>query len=370
LIIFTIFRLVVPRTIESSTSTTRLPNRLLRLDDGAPDVVVPDQAHLERDVGLLAVPDRRAHPRIRHGHDDVGVGRRFLGEAHAQVGPHLVHAVPEHVAVGPREVDVFEDAVLQRLRAERLDRPQAAGVDDQDLARFHVPHVGRADQIERARLRADDEGIAQSAECERTEAVWIAHRDQPVVGQDGQRIGAAGLANRFDQRALDRVGLGPRVQVQEDLRVAGGLEDRSLADEVVAQLARVDEVAVVADGNLAVHAIADQRLGVDEPALAGGRVADVPDRVGAGQLGERRFVERVGHLPHDLQDVDRVARGGRDAGALLSAVLERVQAEVHEVGGLTMSEDTEDSALVLEFIEHDSPAGRGARPSWTCRLSG
>ena len=57
-----ILRLVVPRTMESSTTTTRLPfktsrsgvqldldaevaDRLLRLDESAPDVMIADQAH-------------------------------------------------------------------------------------------------------------------------------------------------------------------------------------------------------------------------------------------------------------------------------------------------------------------------------------
>ena len=39
-------------------------------------------------------------------------------------------------------------------------------------------------------------------------------------------------------------------------------------------------------------------------------------------------------------------------GALLPAVLQRVQAEVGEVRGLGMTEDPEDAALVLELVEH------------------
>ena len=60
----------------------------------------------------------------------------------------------------------------------------------------------------------------------------------------------------------------------------------------------------------------------------------------------------------------RVAVGGDDAGALLAAVLEGVETEIREVGGLGMPEDPEDTALVLELVEHGMVcAGRRARPS-------
>ena len=43
-----------------------------------------------------------------------------------------------------------------------------------------------------------------------------------------------------------------------------------------------------------------------------------------------------------------------DAGALLPAMLQRVEAEVGQVGRFGMAEDAEDAALVFEFIEHGS----------------
>ena len=78
----TILREVVPRTIESSISTTRLPAMIsrtglsftltpklridcLRLDEGAADVVVARHAELERQPRLAAVADRRDRDRCR-----------------------------------------------------------------------------------------------------------------------------------------------------------------------------------------------------------------------------------------------------------------------------------------------------------------
>ena len=85
-------------------------------------------------------------------------------------------------------------------------------------------------------------------------------------------------ADRLDDRVLDAPRLRPRVEVEDDLGVAVRLEDRALLDEIVAQLVRVDDVAVVAERDLAVRAVDQDRLGVQQLALAGGRVAHVADR--------------------------------------------------------------------------------------------
>ena len=42
--------------------------------------------------------------------DDVGVGRRFLGELRAQLAPDLVHVLTENPAVRPRKIDELEYA--------------------------------------------------------------------------------------------------------------------------------------------------------------------------------------------------------------------------------------------------------------------
>ena len=96
--ICTIFGEVVPRTIESSTSTTRLPSssarlalcfslhahvadRVGRLDEGAADIVVADDAEIEGEARRLREADRRRRAGIGHRHDDVGLGRRFRAPA-------------------------------------------------------------------------------------------------------------------------------------------------------------------------------------------------------------------------------------------------------------------------------------------------
>ena len=99
-------------------------DRLRRLDEGAADVVIADQPEAQRDLRFFRIADRRAHARVGNRHDDVGGDAGLARQRAAEIGAHLVDALAEHLAVGPREVDVLEDAVRQRRGRKRLDRAQ------------------------------------------------------------------------------------------------------------------------------------------------------------------------------------------------------------------------------------------------------
>ena len=167
----TIFTEVVPRTMKSSTSTMRLPSttarlarvlhahaefahRLRRLDEGAADIMVADDAELVGHAACLREAERGRHAGIGHRHDDVGVDRRFARRARAHALAHVVDAAAVHDRVGPGEVDVFEDAGPRRLPgAKRIDSMPVVG-DDDDLAVLDVADEAGADDVERAGLRA------------------------------------------------------------------------------------------------------------------------------------------------------------------------------------------------------------------------
>ena len=125
--ICTIWRVVLPRTIESSTTTRRLPRDdlgqrvelhpqavlaqlLAGLDEGARDVAVLDQAVVLRQAGRPRVAARGGVAGVGHGDHEVGVDRRLAPQDLA----HRARARPDGVAleqrVGAREVDVLEDA--------------------------------------------------------------------------------------------------------------------------------------------------------------------------------------------------------------------------------------------------------------------
>ena len=142
---FTSFFDVVPRTIESSTRTTRLPpttdrtgfsftltpkfaDRLLRLDEGPADVVVPHEPHAVRDAALLGVAEGREDPRVGDGDDDVGRDGVLAGEAPPERAAGLRDRLVEDGRVGAREVDVLEDAEgrppSHRERTTKRRRPR------------------------------------------------------------------------------------------------------------------------------------------------------------------------------------------------------------------------------------------------------
>jgi hypothetical protein len=73
-----------------------------RLDEGAADIVVADQAELERQAGGLGVADRRRNAGIRDGDDDVGGGGVLLGELGADALPAFESLyVPENGDLSP-----------------------------------------------------------------------------------------------------------------------------------------------------------------------------------------------------------------------------------------------------------------------------
>ena len=116
----------------------------------------------------------------------------------------------------------------------------------------------------------------------------------------------------------------------------------------------------MANRDLAVRAINQDRLRVQQPALPRRRVPHVPDGGRPGQARQRLAIERVGDVAHRPRDAYLPAIRGGDARALLSPMLQRVQTEVRHVGGLEVAEDAEDTALVLELIEHVFQATRFA----------
>ena len=99
------------------------------------------------------------------------------------------------------------------------------------------------------------------------------------------------------------------------------------------------------------RAVDEERLRVREAALAGRRIPHVPDGDRTAQRGQVVAVENVGHVPHRARQPDDLMVRRGDAGALLPAMLERVESEVRHVGGFGVTEDPEDAAFVLEFIE-------------------
>src|ERR1051325_5345592 len=109
-----------------------VPNRRLRLDERPSDIVIADQSHPKRHARLLRVPHRGADAGVGHRNDDVAADRLFARQHAPEIRAYFVHAASEYVAVGPREVDVLENAA----RTSNAHEMTADGVIGKQWARM------------------------------------------------------------------------------------------------------------------------------------------------------------------------------------------------------------------------------------------
>ena len=183
-----------------------LADRLGRLDEGAADIVVADDAELERNAGGLGIADRRRHAGIGHRHDHVG--RRPAPRGRARC-PCLRGS--DRRCGRRRRSPAGRNRCTRRCRAAAAPAGTAGAICapsseiDDDLAVLDVAHVARADDVERAGLRGQDRAAVELAQHQRADAERIARADQLLVGQRDERIGAFDLAQRLDEAVDEAV---------------------------------------------------------------------------------------------------------------------------------------------------------------------
>ena len=358
---------VFPRTIESSTTTTRLPatisgsglNFIRRpcLRSSWPgwmkvrgDVAVLDQPVVLRQPRGAREAVRRRVAGVGDRDHQVGVDRRLGGEDLAHPPAHLLQHPALEPRVGAREVDVLEDAVGGAVGGDDLARLEPVGGQRDELAGLHLAHQLGADDVEGAALRGDAEAVAELAERERPDAVRVAEGDHGALGHHHGRVGALEPRHHRGDRVLDRPRLLDRDQGGDDLRVGGAAEVDPALAQLVVELDRVGQVAVVRERDLAA-VVAPDRLRVLPRAAAGGRVADVADRHVAVERPQLLLVEDLGDEPGVAQRGDVAALAGGDPRRLLAAVLERVEREVGEPGDVVPGGvDPEHPALVARAV--------------------
>ena len=153
------------------------------------------------------------------------------------------------------------------------------------------------------------------------------------------------------KRSMKRLRLRLRDQMQDHLGVGGRLHHGAVADEFAAQRQAVGEVAVVGDGEAAGVEFGEQRLHVAQDGAAGGGIADMADGGVAGQaLDHFAAGEGVADEAEPAFGVEAAAVEGDDAGGFLAAMLEGVQAERGDGGGLGMAEDAEHAAFLAQRV--------------------
>ena len=241
-----------------------------------------------------------------------------------------------------------------RLRRERLVRIDAVFGDDDDLSVLDIADVFRADRVERAGLRRQDVMAIEFAEHQRADAERVAGADELLGRQRDERIGAFELADGVDEAVEEAVALAAGNEMQDDLGVGRRLAECAVADELAAKCEAVRQVAVMGDGEAAGLEFGEERLDVAENGLSGRRITVVADGGGAGQAFDDAGIgEVIADKTQTFLGVEALAVVGDDAGGFLAAMLEGVEAECGDRRGVRVSEDAEDTALLIESVGFD-----------------
>ena len=190
-------------------------------------------------------------------------------------------------------------------------RPQPVGVTITHLARLDVAHVGGADQVEGARLRADDParrraGRARAGGSRADRATAISRS----FGQQHEARTRPRPARRLRRAPARRRRPRSREQVQRRPRCrcwsGRSTPSRTSSSRSSSALTRLP---LWHERDLPVRAVdrgsaGRWRAGSRRPSSSGrGRPRS------AGQLGQRRVVEDVGDVAHRLRDADLRAVG-------------------------------------------------------------
>ena len=307
---------------------------------------------LESGIGITTSMSRR-----------LGNAADLVRELLAHVEARLVHRRAVDHGIGPREIDVLEDARREHGVVGAQPRMELPGLVDEDgLARRDVAQHGKAQRLQRDRFARDQVlGAAHrlvDADDERTDAERIAERDEPAAGDqrdDGVRAAAApvhaghrredgvGVELRVMRRALELEGQ----HVQQHLGIGIGVDVAEIElEELALQRLAVGEVAVVRERD------AERRIDVERLRLelrgraARGRIAAVADADRAQQVAHVARAEDVAHVAARLVHVKRRAVVGDDAGGVLAAMLQEQQPVVEHLVDRRVGDDAYDSAHV------------------------
>jgi hypothetical protein len=97
--------------------------------------------------------------------------------------------------------------------------------------------------------------------------------------------------------------------------------------------------------------LGEQRLDVTQYGVAGGRIANMADGPSPRQAIDRRSIrEVIADQPLAALRVEPDAVESDNAGGFLAAMLQRMQPERGNGGGVRMVEDAEDAALLAQPV--------------------
>ena len=331
-----------------------VPDQLRRLEEASANVVVPDECHFKGQAGFKRVTESGAIAAVRHGYNQVCRAREFAGKLAPHLDARLVNVPVGDRAVWPGEVDILEDAEGAAFVVRKsLDASDAALVDDDNLARLDVADELGVNKVEGAGFTCEHPAVAQFAKAQWTEPVRIPDADQFLLRHDDEREGAFDAADGFDEIVLTLADGRLGHEVQDDLAIDGGLEDRAASFELFAQLGGIGEVAIVRDGDLAPGAIDREWLGVAQVRSPGGRVTGVADSHRAHEVMQDPAIENLRDQSHALVGTELLPIARDNASALLAAMLQGVKAVISQLGGIGVAVNAEHAAIMLWVVVHE-----------------
>ena len=251
------------------------------------------------------------------------------------------------------KIDIFKDAEGTRLSAEPAVRNHTVLSENDDLPGINIPDQFGTDGIQGTGLGRNHPGtVCGPAAAERPETVGIPEGNE--LGGSHERTGISaqellhGPENRFFRggylQALGNDG------IDDGFGIGGAMEDAAVQLMLCTQGTGVDQVAVVAQGQVSLHMADDDGLDVVVVFSAGGGVADVAD-------GDISLAETVKALPvkHFADQAvpfvmaEYAVAGNRDAAAFLPPVLQGIQAKVDFPGyrPFFRGPDTENAAFLM-----------------------
>ena len=128
------------------------------------------------------------------------------------------------------------------------------------------------------------------------------------------------------------------------------MEISPVAFQACADIAQVDQVAVVRDGDEALGGVDANRLRIQQCRISCRRVAGVADGHGAGKLGKYVVGENLRHQAHALDVREMLPICGRDAGRLLAAMLQGVKAEISLACSVMVAVNGDHAAFFVELV--------------------
>src|SRR5258708_16807796 len=138
-----------------------------------------------------------------------------LCEEAAEHFEDFVHRAAKNYAIGAGEIDVLENALLERFFGCEMDGLDAHFRDAHHFAGLDLADVLRVKQIEGAGFGSDEPGVeaagsSEFSENERAEAARVAHGVKFIFRENEKRVGAfdliEGVANRAGKIASLRTG--------------------------------------------------------------------------------------------------------------------------------------------------------------------